>query len=328
MVFESTPTQSTDIGYAFGCSRTGASHIRINQPCQDAYSIWSGSIAASPLMIIAVADGHGDQRHDQSQYGATLAVKAATDELFDLFSHFGLEEATTALKSNFKSDFPRLVERRWRNSVLQDAQVRLNLETDSVDEGSLYSRYGTTLLVALVMPNVVLIGQIGDGDVLFVRADGTVDRPFQRDISLVGTVTHSLSSQDALLWQTATREIEEDNVLMLSTDGLFNAFADEEQFQLHATSLSERISKYGVGAVYSKLPEWLDDYSIKGSGDDITLAVAYIRPANLKRSEENQQNQEKSRIQSIGGMNYDPQSGPASQSRDAESQPDSEKKTR
>ena len=70
-----------NLGWAFGCSRTGASHVRKDRPCEDAFAIWSGSAGAVPCIALAVADGHGDPRHDRSRTGSALAVLSAVDEL-------------------------------------------------------------------------------------------------------------------------------------------------------------------------------------------------------------------------------------------------------
>lgn len=274
------PIYDESLGWVFGCSRRGASHIRSETPCQDAYSIWSGSASGTPCLIVAVADGHGDKRHDLSQYGASLAVKAGVDELFSFYVHFGLEGSPSALKRNFKADFPRRVGGRWRNYVGEDAEVRLGLHlADSPDENhTLFTRYGTTLLTALVTSDALLIGQIGDGDVLLVRSNESVDCPFQKDANLVGTETYSLSSREAhQLWQTATLERGDGGLLLMATDGLTNAF-DEAQFHIFARSLQDRINQFGMLKVAASIPHWLDSYSEKGSGDDITLTLVCINP--------------------------------------------------
>ncbi len=275
------PIYDGSLGWGFGCSRRGASHIRSETPCQDAYSIWSGSASGTPCLIVAVADGHGDKHHDLSQYGASLAVKAGVDELFSFYVCFGLEGSQSALKGHFKADFPRRVGQRWRSAVLEDAKVRLESDiSDNPDENQkLFIRYGTTLLVALVAPDAVLIGQIGDGDVLLVRHDGSVDAPLQKDPTLVGTATYSLSSQDAAkLWQTAVLERGDGGLLLMATDGLANTFADEAQFHIFARSLQDRIDQFGMLKVAASIPHWLDSYSEKGSGDDITLTLVHINP--------------------------------------------------
>ena len=267
------------LGWAVGCSGKGASHSREGKPCQDAYALWSGAVAGSPCLIAAVADGHGDDRHDLSHLGAAFAVKAAVDELFSLFTHCALEESPLAFKRTVKADFPRRVVHRWGEVVLADAGEQPRDAPDQLgDNHRLFVRYGTTLLAAVVTGDAVLLGQLGDGDVFVVRPDGSVESPFPDTSDNIGTVTNSLCSANvAHLWRTAVLERAGGGTLFLATDGLVNAFSDE-QMHTFARSLRERIQEFGLDRVAASLPGWLDNYSAKGSGDDITLALASIDP--------------------------------------------------
>src|SRR5436190_8548602 len=112
------------LGWAFACSRRGASHRRGGRPGQDAYALWSGSGAGAPCIALAVADGHGDDRHDLSHFGSTLAVRAAVEELGALHTCYALEGKWTQLKASFKADFPRRLGRRWREAVLGEQRQR------------------------------------------------------------------------------------------------------------------------------------------------------------------------------------------------------------
>ena len=64
--------------------------------------------------------------------------------------------------------------------------------------------------------------------------------------------------------------------MLLATDGLINAFADDEQWHAFGVSLQDRVREFGWPSVASALPGWLDHYSEAASGDDITLAVAVL----------------------------------------------------
>jgi serine/threonine protein phosphatase PrpC len=263
-------------GWALGCRRTGAAHLRAGKPCQDAFAIRLGS-AEAPGLAVAVADGHGDERHDLSQFGAELAVAAAVEELLTIHSHSGRPVASGSLKNSFRTDFPRRVHRRWRELVLDHGRRRLSMAGEVVEE-RIFSRYGSTLLAALVTDDAYLLGQIGDGEILLVRPGGAVERPLPRDAALVGSQTTSLSAPDAYnLWQTACLERGAGGFLLLTTDGLANAFTDEAQFARFARSLTERVRDYGRAGVAEALPGWLDHYSADGCGDDVTLALVEVR---------------------------------------------------
>ena len=274
------------LGWAFGCSRIGASHRRAGKPCQDAYALWTASGAGASGIALAVADGHGDDRHDLSHFGSSLAVRAAVEELGALHTCYALEGKWTELKSSFKADFPRRLGRRWREAVLGE-QHRPSDAANSEPEETFLIRYGTTLLAALVVGDVLLIGQIGDGGVLLLTEGGEVECPLPNNPFEVGGETDSLGSADApRLWRTAALERTGAALLLLATDGLINAFADDEQWRAFALSLRERIREFGWPSVASALPGWLDHYSETASGDDITLAVAALGPPLIEAGEQ------------------------------------------
>lgn len=253
--------------------------------------MWSCSVSGRPCLAVAVADGHGDERHDRSEHGAALAVRAAVDELFALFAHAVADSALARLANDFKSDFPRRLGRRWREAVADDARRRAPETSDSQrDDSELYLRYGTTLLAALLVGDGLLVGQLGDGGILFVRPDGEVECPLPGDGGDVGTVTDSLCSPDAhLRWRTGVLERGAGGLLLLATDGLTNAFTEDAEWHTFARSLASRLDEYGPGRVAAALADWLDGYSDRASGDDTTLAVAAIRPA-ARRNENEEQN--------------------------------------
>ena len=165
------------------------------KPCQDAYALWTGSGAGTSVIAVAVADGHGDDRHDLSHFGSTLAVRAAVEELGALHTCYALEGKWTELKSSFKADFPRRLGRRWR-AVLGE-QTRRSDAPHSEPEEALLIRHGTTLIAALVVGDVLLIGQIGDGGVLLLTEGCEVECPLPNNPLEVGGETDSLGSVDA-----------------------------------------------------------------------------------------------------------------------------------
>lgn len=265
--------QTTNLGRLLATKRRGAWHKRHGKPCQDAYT-YSKSSPGQSYLAIAVADGHGDVRHDLSEHGAKLAVTLAVKKLLEFADNF--DHHSTSLRHNFKHDFPRLLGREWRQAVLKDATQRcLTVNPNNPQKlDQLLNRYGTTLLVALILPRMLLVGQIGDGDLLRLLPDGNISTPFRPDQTLVANTTHSLSSPEAdKLWQTAVLQRQTGEALLLATDGLSNAFTDETQFHTFARSLLTRIEHFGWKAIDTALPRWLDDYSAKGSGDDITLLL-------------------------------------------------------
>lgn len=271
------------LGWAFGSSRTGAYHFRSGKPCEDAFALWSGASGAIPCIAAAIADGHGDARHDQSRTGAAIAVHAAIDELISFHRIHGETGSRGALRSEFRADFPRRTTRRWREAVLGDAERRkIDITShDSSNPGD-FSRYGTTLIASMVLTDTILIGQIGDGDVVLVRPDGTLEIPISADTTLMGAETRSLSSRDAhLLWRTAMLDRGPGGVLIAATDGVSDSFdgSEGEEFKKFVTSLASRIREFGIESVADSLNGWLDRYSELASGDDMTMVFVCINPS-------------------------------------------------
>lgn len=269
---------NTGLGWAFGCSRTGASHRKNGRPCEDAFALWSASSGAIPCLAFALADGHGDPRHDQSRTGAALAVQSAVEELVTFHRMHLHATPQHALRAEFRADFPRRVSRHWREMVTVDAGRRIAVPKEK-DPGHLFTRYGSTLIAASIIADTILLGQIGDGDVILVRPDGSVEIPIPGDLSLMGMETRSLSSRDAhLLWRTATLDRGDGGVLIAATDGVSDSFDGSEgpEFMKFIRSMVNRIGQYGIENVAGAMSGWLDRYSELASGDDMTLVFVCI----------------------------------------------------
>jgi serine/threonine protein phosphatase PrpC len=234
-----------------------------------------------PLLAAAVADGHGGERHDLSHCGAALAVQAAVSEVVASLPVPGKEGAWRPVSRGVDDGFQNRVTARWRRYVLADGGRRPDLSTNGGGGPDLFTRYGSTLLIALVDGSECWVGQIGDGDILLVRPDGGIEAPVPKDETLLGTVTYSLSSRDTSgLWRTARFPLGTGGLLLLATDGLSDSFENpESEFQVFARSLSERVAGYGIERVGSALPGWLDGYSLNGSGDDMTLVLVSLNPS-------------------------------------------------
>jgi serine/threonine protein phosphatase PrpC len=278
---ETVPVSIPPAGWACGCTRRGISHVRDGRPCQDAHAIWSSSFMGAPILVVAVADGHGGGKHDLSHCGAALAVHAAVSEVIASLPVPGGEGAWRPVSRSGDDEFQNRVTARWKEYVTADAGQRPGLSPGGGDVQDLLSRYGTTLLIALIDGSECWLGQIGDGDILLVRPDGSIEAPVPKDETLLGTVTYSLSSRDSPgLWRTARFPLGSGGLLLMASDGLSDSFENPEAgFQVFARSLSERVAGFGIDRVGSALPGWLDAYSQNGSGDDMTLALVFLNPS-------------------------------------------------
>jgi serine/threonine protein phosphatase PrpC len=288
------PVYEAELGWAFGCSCRGASHVRAGKPCQDAYAVWSGATAAAPSLIAAVADGHGDRQHDLSEIGAALATRVAVQELLQQVPGAALYDSLESVERAFSESFPTQVTRRWVEAVQEDAGSRLGA-VDVSGEEAILRRYGTTLLTARVSPRLLMLGKIGDGDVLMVRPDGRIESPLGGESDLVGLSTHSLSSRQAVLrWKTGVVPRGMGGILLLATDGLSDSFGGSEhtEFQRFLGSVQDRIQEFGIGEVARFIPQWLTMYSERGSGDDITLVLIAVTPSKEEEEDDSRDRSE------------------------------------
>ncbi|MEO5364453.1 MAG: protein phosphatase 2C domain-containing protein, partial [Magnetococcus sp. DMHC-8] len=260
-------------GQLLGASRPGAAHLRKGLPCQDALHYAGREIHGVPTLALAVADGHGGTPYDRSDQGARLAVQEGIRLLLDFVVEFS---DPRQLLNNLRADLARILRKNWRDAVLAHARSLAPDETTATDGHATIRRYGSTLLTVLLQPDRVFAGQLGDGKLVRVQADGTLLEPFPADPSLLGMETHSLCSEACdRLWQTAVWTRQTDETLLLTTDGLSDSFASHDEFHRFAGSLHDLLAGQGTDYVAGQLPHWLDRYSQEGSGDDMTLLCLF-----------------------------------------------------
>ncbi len=272
-----------------GCSVRGAAHVRAGLPNQDALSLWSGDAGGGvACAAAAVADGHGGPRHFRSETGARLAVEIAIKRLRTLAA--GLEQCAPAERSrHVAAHGPAAIVSEWVASARADlaaqpirdfewaalAEAEDQAAVDSVRADPLLA-YGATLLAALVTPSTIVLLQLGDGDVLWVAADGSTRRPMAPDERLAGNRTTSICRPDAeddVRLAVLHRDPRDPALLLLSTDGYANSFRSDDDFLCIGDDFRSLIARHGLEAVDAQLETILQDASRQGSGDDITLAL-------------------------------------------------------
>ena len=139
--------------------------------------------------------------------------------------------------------------------------------------------YGATLIAVLLTQEFHLYVQLGDGDILTVAADGRVSRPpLAEDARLLANETTSLCMRDA--WSSVRLYFQplvcaRSSLILLATDGYANSFVDADAFVQVGADLLDAVCSQGVPAIAAQLPAWLADTSFSGSGDDITVAMAF-----------------------------------------------------
>ncbi len=271
--------------YVFGKSVKGATHERNGLPLQDSCKIEEIS---DKITIIAVADGHGSDKCPRSDRGSTIAVNTFCAVIKNYLLNYGKEKDGL---TNLVTFLNREGDMRFAQDICEEWQVRVkqsfykNKDEGLVDvEGNIdwkkvYSLYGTTLLGMLITDTFVFSFQIGDGDINYITADEI--SPLVEPEKFLGTETHSLSKVDA--WRKSVASVRRKNasddvpyLYMLSTDGFFNSFVSQEEFNKTCREYYDMIGQHGYEAVKNNLEKWLKETSELGCGDDITVVMAYV----------------------------------------------------
>lgn len=256
----------------YGCV-AGARHLRDDRPCQDAIH----HATRDGVLAVAVADGHGSSRH--GDVGAQRAVAAAVTELL-AFAAAGAAQPVgeaDALAAIARHDELReRIVHHWVRAVSEHA-------TSSAPDAMVdLVPYGSTLLFALATSGQVLLGQLGDGDIVVVDAAGTVTRPMPIDEASFGDETRSLCQDKA--W-SFLRLVElptplGEAMLFMSTDGYAKSYPSDDAFAAVARDYLGLLREHGADAVERNLPAFLATVSAQGSGDDVSLALLHWPSAN------------------------------------------------
>jgi serine/threonine protein phosphatase PrpC len=253
-----------------GAGVRGAAHKRTRQPCQDAHLIRHIRDSAC---VMAIADGHGSALCKYSDIGAKIAVEVFCNAATDIIGNFDNADSLYRYINQNKNDrIPKQICEKWKQEIKELHSISRKEEVfDAVF-------YGATLLGLILTPMFYFAFQLGDGDILTVDADGCTSRVIVSE-KLLGTETLSLSSADA--WKDAITHIRYTAekttypaMFLLSTDGMCNSFAEDEDFLSIGADYLNIVSKYGIECVSDKLAQWLEETSDRGCGDDVTLVLA------------------------------------------------------
>lgn len=257
-------------------SARGSAHRASGTPNQDAVASQAGPGGG----VAAIADGHGHIRHFRSADGAALAVDIAcrvgAQAVAKLAANAGDEEAALAGQEMAEAALAG-----WRSAVAghlgarpytKEEQFVLSLAADTP-----LIPYGATLLVAVVSGRWLVCAQIGDGDMLAVRPDGSSFSPVAGDDRLDGRRTTSLCQPDALAsFRTGAHDLREVPLaaLLLATDGYGNAQAEEPWQPGVGRDLAELAACHDRHWFGQEVPGWAERCaSADGSGDDTTIAL-------------------------------------------------------
>jgi hypothetical protein len=282
---------------ALSATARGNWHETTGQKNQDAVRVQPGPFGS---MILAVSDGHGGARSFRSDRGAAFAIDCAVGLLEQLLRRLGPGAPLSRVRQQMQNHWcPRIVN-DWRLAVRSDVLAHPFSPVDfaafpepmpaTPPTGewpfNAYLAYGATLLTVALTRHYLIYLQLGDGDILAVRTDGSVTRPLERRHEFYDEQSASLCTHGAAgEFQVAVlpTRLHRPALVMLSSDGYANCFGSDEGFFKVGSDLLHYAHDRGRGFLAEHLEAWLHDSSRDGSGDDITVALAIRRGALGRR---------------------------------------------
>jgi hypothetical protein len=267
----------------------GESHKENGLPCQDAvfYKHYKNG------GIIAVADGHGSEKHFRSDAGSACAVEIAANAIFE-FSQLLRAELESANRGS--AETKRLVSRparidqikqiersiitRWRSAVLEhfgmnplneaERERCAKLELDYTDADTQVRFYGTTLLAALFKSDYWFALQIGDGKCVIIDMQGKARFPGMDDEALgFGKTTSLCDSKAAGNFREIYGEAPIKGITV-ATDGVTDSFIPDAYLEFHEKLYADfcHDQKMASDGVEKGIGVW----AANGSRDDAAMA--------------------------------------------------------
>ncbi|HTR95354.1 MAG TPA: protein phosphatase 2C domain-containing protein [Trebonia sp.] len=284
-------TTTTDPGpwRAIVGTARGAAHVARGLDNQD--SVESQFIDVVGGTVVAVADGHGHDRHFRSATGSRLATRTACAVIAELAGELAGKPWTAELAGALCGKLPQAIVDQWRAGVAGDIAAH----PYAADELAALERagdgpeipYGSTLLVALVTAGWLVCAQIGDGDLVGIWPDGQAWSPVAGDDLLDGHRTTSLCQSGAVAsFRTAVHDLRFTPLLalLLGTDGYGNAQVRDPWQPQVAGDITELAIEHDDGWFAEQLPAWAQRCaSADGSGDDTTVALL-LAPDSRQRA--------------------------------------------
>ncbi len=256
----------------------GANHKRSGLPLQDAVM----SMKDRDFLYLAVADGHGSKLCFRSDVGASLATFSAIDVIKHQARNIAIirsaKERERALRNVLQA-----INAHWSREVMKDLRAKPfqseELEKLSAEHKKRLSTnallaYGSTLNVAILNRRNIFGFCLGDGDALFKLKDGI--SLLEDNKEGVGEATDSICQAESII-NARYFEFDSKNVecCIISTDGYKNSFESSEDFKQVVEDMYNILKENGADSIEENLAKWLDETSIKGSGDDITACFLY-----------------------------------------------------
>ena len=209
-------------------------------------------------------------------------------------------------KYSFWKEWRRLVKEHWDNclidnpivgageerykSVSEKYKKRYESDDEEVVNKYLYTAYGTTFLLCILIDSQILLLQIGDGTCVVLKDDGNFSCPVPPDEDNFLNVVVSLCEENAYHnIRHAIINCRDDSpkpiAVFLSSDGLDDCYPiyenEEYLYRLYSVIINNIVNK-GFDSTEEELTEnLLPGLTSQGSQDDISLAYMICKNTRI-----------------------------------------------
>ena len=219
----------------FDLSVQGASHIKKNKECQDS----SRSYCDEKIALAIVCDGHGGDDYIRSAIGSKCACSAAERNIKSFLEKISKEKffanpekLLNDLEASIINVWNQLIYAHYEQTPFSEAELNGISEKAKkryVQDESIESAYGTTL-IAVAMTHEYWFGiHIGDGRCVAINPEGKFVQPIPWDQKCFLNATTSICDSDAL---SSFRHFYSDKMpvaVFVGSDGIDDCFSNNEQ---------------------------------------------------------------------------------------------------
>lgn len=214
----------------------GRGHEASGIVCQD-YCGYR-SINDGKIIVLSVADGLGSARYEYSADGSKFAFKTLVEIIEGKSSLSSDQLLEYCTNPKFKDDFIS----EWTQKCAED--YKSNKKGNDVDIKSIKKLYATTFLFVLVTDSEYIIGQVGDGAILFFNSEN-INQKYKHHWGKFTSATDALSSLSPLATEFYISHLDKKyfNNVLLSTDGIYDRLDEGNSFVKYALNLQKRCNE-------------------------------------------------------------------------------------
>ena len=264
---------------SFNLTAQGASHIKKNKECQDA----SLSYQDENCAIAVVCDGHGGDDYVRSAIGSKFASAIAKKNIQKFLLGMDKEKFFLNPDKQLKILEASIIS-HWNESVsdyhskhpFDEAELIVVSEKAKkryLEDGKIWSAYGTTLIAVAMNEDYWFAIHIGDGKCVAINHAGEFKQPIPWDPKCFLNATTSICDSDAI---DNFRHFYSDKLpaaVFVVSDGIDDCFNNNEQlYNLYKTVLYS-FATTDFKEACEGLADYLPRLSAKGSGDDVSIAA-------------------------------------------------------